>query len=273
MKFTVYGGEGFVGSHLCAHLRARGHEVVVPPRDHVAHSSGEAGHVIYAIGLTGDFRIRPLAAVEAHVCLLSRLLSQVRYDSWLYVSSTRVYDGMDPTAPATEDMPLSATPSLSGLYNLSKLLGEAICLSLDSPRVRVARLANVYGPGQARHGFLGALLGELNERGTMTIREAPDSAKDYISAAEAARLLAAIALDGQQRLYNVASGRATRHGELAEAIEALTKARVTFAPGAPTRTFPPADVSRVRHEFGVGGTSILDDLPRLLENDPGAHHP
>ncbi len=273
MRFTIFGGEGFVGGHLCAHLRAGGHVVTVPRRNEVAHSTGDAGHVIYAIGLTGDFRSRPLAAVEAHVCLLARLLKQLRYDSWLYLSSTRVYAGLDPATPATEEVPLSAAPSLDGLYNLSKLLGEAICLALDTPCVRVARLANVYGPGQARHGFLSALLDELNQRGTVTFGEAPESAKDYIAAPEAARLLAAIAVGGRQRLYNVASGRATRHAELAEAIRQLTGARITFAPEAPIRAFPAADVSRVRHEFGLSEGSILDDLPGLIETCSGVQHP
>jgi len=265
MRFTVFGGEGFVGRHLCARLRAEGHAVTVPPRAAVAQASGDAGHVIYAIGLTGDFRGRPFETVEAHLCLLARLLQRLRYDSWLYLSSTRVYGGLDPAVPAAEETPLRAAPSADGLYDLSKLLGESLCLSLDSPRVRVARLANVYGPGQSRHGFLGSLLAELREKGSLTFREGPDSAKDYIAAAEAARLLAAIAAGGRHRLYNVASGRATRHAELAAALQAHSGAPVSFAPGAPTRAFPPADASRVAREFGAAAGTLLDDLPGLLE--------
>lgn len=265
MRFTVFGGEGFVGRHLCARLRAEGHAVTVPPRDAVAQASGEAGHVIYAIGLTGDFRERPFETVEAHLCLLARLLRRLRYDSWLYLSSTRIYGGLDPAVPVAEETPLRAVPSPDGLYDLSKLLGESLCLSLESPRVRVARLANVYGAGQSRHGFLGSLLAELREKGSVTFREGPDSAKDYIAAGEVARLLAAIAAGGRHRLYNVASGRATRHAELAEALRHHSGAPMSFAAGAPTRAFPPADVSRITEEFGLAGGSLLDDLLGLLE--------
>lgn len=265
MRFTVFGGEGFVGRHLCARLQAEGHEVTVPPRDAVAQASGEAGHVIYAIGRTADFRERLFETAEAHVCLLARLLQRLRYDSWLYLSSTRVYGGLDPAEPAAEETPLRVVPSADGLYDLSKLLGESLCLSLESPRVRVARLAAVYGPGQSRRGFLGAVLAELEERGSVTIREAPESAKDYITVGETARLLAAIAAGGRRRLYNIGSGRATRHAELAEALRLYTGAPVSFAPGGPTRAFPPVDVTRIKEEFGLAGGSILDDLPGLLE--------
>ncbi len=273
MRFTVFGGEGFVGRHLCARLRAEGHDVAVPPRDAVAQASGEAGHVIYAIGLTADFRERRFAAVEAHVCLLSRLLQRLRYDSWLYLSSTRIYGGLDPAVPADEDTPLRAVPSADGLYDCSKLLGESLCLSHDSPRVRVARLASVYGAGQSRLDFLGAVLAELEERGSVTIRESPESAKDYIAATEAARLLALIAGGGRHRVYNVGSGRTTRHAELAEALRLCTGAPVSFAPGGPTRTFPPIDVSRIAEEFGLAGNAILDDLPGLVEDAREAQRP
>ena len=50
-----------------------------------------AGHVIDCIGLTGDFRVRPLDTAEAHVGLVARCLAELQFDSFLLLSSTRVY--------------------------------------------------------------------------------------------------------------------------------------------------------------------------------------
>ena len=50
-----------------------------------------AGHVIDCIGLTGDFRTRLLDTAEAHVSLVARCLAELCFDSFLLLSSTRVY--------------------------------------------------------------------------------------------------------------------------------------------------------------------------------------
>ena len=134
-RFTVLGGTGFVGAHLARFLRACGDEVAVPPRD--AALSGDLSHVVYAIGLTADFRTRPFATIEAHVCRLSRLLERAKFESLLYLSSTRVYAR---TSVALEDMALAVDPTVTDdLYNVSKLAGESLCLSRETPTVRVAR--------------------------------------------------------------------------------------------------------------------------------------
>lgn len=76
--FTVLGGSGFIGWQLAATLRQQGEDVYVPPRDHGARFDRPLGDVVYAVGVTADFRSRPFATVEAHVCLLRRVLSRRR---------------------------------------------------------------------------------------------------------------------------------------------------------------------------------------------------
>ena len=78
-RFTVLGSSGFVGAHLVRHLRSRGDEVLRPGRDAVVN--GDLGHVVYAIGLTADFRTQPYATIEAHVSRLARLLERARFES------------------------------------------------------------------------------------------------------------------------------------------------------------------------------------------------
>lgn len=264
MKFTVLGGRGFVGSHLAAHLTSKGHDVDVPDRDFKGVCSADLGHVVYAIGLTGDFRERPFDTVEAHVSLLSKLLRVCRFDSWLYLSSTRVYSGLQRGQIGREDSEITVAPGSDSLYNLSKLLGESLCLAGSNPTIRVARLSNVYGAGMSEDTFLGSVMGDLCDSGGVTINESAESGKDYVDVGDVCALLEAISLGGKARLYNVACGRNVTHKELFEKIHSLTGHGVRFLPAAPTRLFPMVDISRLRKEFGIQPSYLLDTLDGLL---------
>jgi nucleoside-diphosphate-sugar epimerase len=256
MKFTVFGATGFIGGHMARHLRAQGIETETPARG--ADLKGrDLGHVIYAIGVVGGAKNKTAEMIEAHATLPERLLREAKFDSFLYLSSTRVYDGLK---EGREDAPLSVLPGAGSVFALSKMMGEAVCLAHSSPAVRVARLSNIYGPGQSEMTFLGAVLRDLKAKKEVTILEAPDSSKDYLAVAEAVRLLQAIAVGGKERIYNVASGAVVTHRRLAD-----TLGRIGFAPGGATRTFPAMDVSRITREFGAPAAALLDDLPRLME--------
>ncbi|QKE38618.1 NAD-dependent epimerase/dehydratase family protein [Ferrovum myxofaciens] len=270
MKFTIFGGHGFVGSALCDHLRRQGHEVFIPTRDATDTIGCELGHVIYAIGLTSDFRTRPIDTINAHVCLLPRLLCSTLFDSWLYLSSTRVYAGLA-AEPAREDAPLMVVPNADGIYNLSKLTGEAVCLSQISRHMRIARLANVYGYNQAKETFLGSLLDDIANGREPLIREAPTSSKDYISLEDVCWLLERIALGGKHRIYNVASGVQVSHAELARVLGEKSSNVVTFTKGTSHRSLPQIDITRITSEFGFRPRRLSDELGALVAHSLTRH--
>jgi nucleoside-diphosphate-sugar epimerase len=259
MKFTVLGSTGFIGGRLVRHLKGLGAEVETPARD-VSDLRGKyLGHVIYAIGLTGDFRTRPNAAIDAHVNVLQRLLHEAEFESWLYLSSTRVYGGLPDGVLATEIEKLPVYPGLNDLYNISKLLGESICLARDCQTVRIARLSNVYGTGQSQDTFLGSVVRDLVRNGKVIIGESPGSSKDYISVESVVETLGSIAMRGRERLYNLASGNAVTHEALADAMRRCGYT-VEFSAEAPRRVFPIIDTARIRSEFGNHPRSLLQDL-------------
>jgi nucleoside-diphosphate-sugar epimerase len=266
MKFTVFGGRGFIGSHLADYLRGRGHDVWVPARDTSEIAGQNLGHVIYAIGLTGDFRSRPFDTIEANVGTLARLMQGTGFDSWLYISSTRLYGTGAGRAPCREGEPIALTPCADSLYDASKLLGETLCLSRPQESIRIARLSNVYGAGQSRHTFLGAIMADLKDRREVLIRESPQSSKDYIALSAVLPLLESIALHGRERIYNVASGELLSHGELASRLGELTGLPLRFMDGAQERVFPRIDISRIVQEFSFAPARLLSDLEQLLYN-------
>jgi len=264
MKFTVLGSSGFIGGHLVRHLRQQGHEVVTPARNVSSLRGDKLGHVIYAVGLTGDFRTRLKETVDAHVYTLQRLMDGADFDSWLYLSSTRVYGSLAKDQKAIEDAILSVKPSLDSVYDLSKLLGEAICLAASNPKVRIARLSNVYGSGQSEHNFLGSIVRDAAISGRVSIGEAPASSKDYISVNDVVDYLAKIVMQGRERLYNIASGRSITHQQLADAISKCG-CSVEFAADAPVRSFPAIETTRLVSEFGHPAHAVLDDIPALID--------
>lgn len=260
MKFTVLGASGVIGRALSGRLREQGHEVLALGRqDHWDHGANW-GHAIYAIGLTADFRCRPHDTVRAHVGLLSEVLQRARFETLLYVSSTRVYLGGDQTQ---EESPLRVAPANpSDLYNLSKLLGEALCLNDPRAGVRVARLSNVVGGDDSDSENFIPTLQRQAHAGCIRPQTALASAKDYIHIEDVLQLLPQIPLRARQRLYKVASGRLLTHGQWAEHLRTVTGCHVEVAAAAPAVQHAAIDVGRIRTEFGFVPRSPLAAVGR-----------
>lgn len=256
MKFTILGASGFIGAYLLAHLEKSGYECFAPVRDDAGVFERELGHVIYCIGLTADFRQRPFDTVRAHVCFLSEVLEKARFDSLLYLSSTRVYAG---AASGDEEARLLA----GDLYNLSKLTGEALCFASGREHVRVARLSNVYGNDFSSDNFLPVIIRAAVKEGRVVLNTALDAAKDYVSIDDVARILPRIALEGKQQVYNVAGGRNTSNRELLAKLAEITGCGVDAPPGAPATDFPPIVIGRLEQEFAYAPVTVLERLEGL----------
>ena len=259
---TVLGAGGWIGAALVADLQRQGRQVLPVGRAELAKwlvGSECPGPVSYAIGLTADFRQRPHATAEAHVGLLSEVLQRPGLNQLLLLSSTRVY-GRSAETSETAALPcLSSDPS--DLYNLSKLLGEALVLQDPRAGFKVVRLSNVVGSGQPDSTFIGALLAEAREQGESTIQQPADTAKDYVAMADVVRLLPLIAEQGLHRLYNLGSGRNISHAQVATWMqrEGLSVNFQSEATGG--LSFPSLMIERLSQEFEPPGDPFRQTLP------------
>ncbi len=252
--FTVLGANGRIGSALAGSLRAGGHDV---------HTDGMAGHVVYAIGLTADFRERPIEAMQAHVGHLGDVLRDESFESFTYLSSTRVYRSI---GDAAEDAQLTVDPAdPDDVYTLSKLAGESLVHAVACDRARVLRLSNVIGTDTASSDFLPSIVRDAVSDGHIVLRTSAGSAKDYIALDDVIELIPRIASGGRHTVYNVASGEHTTHGEICDLIRDLTGCTIEVAPDAPTIVFPAVSVDRLKGEFGFGPRSALEAIARLVE--------
>jgi nucleoside-diphosphate-sugar epimerase len=260
--FSVFGASGFIGRNVAAHLAAQGHSVAAMARGDLPSAGAALGHAIYCIGLTANFRANLTATARAHVGVLADIIDAYEFESFLYLSSTRVYAG---AARTGEEEPLTVQPSSAGqVYNLSKLAGEALCLGQSAPEFRVARISNVVGPGDAPVNFLPSLLEEARRTGALVVRTSPPSSKDYIDIGDVCRTMENISLSGKRRLYNVASGNDTTNATIATLIETALGVKPGFAADAPTTTFPRIDISRIREEFAFSPASFETSFEKLL---------
>lgn len=265
-KFTVFGGGGFIGSHLAASLRREGYGCWTPKRDDLEAEiyRRPLGHVIYCIGRANDFREKPFEEVEADVCLLKEVLERCDYESLLYLSSTRLYGFGQETA--REEDPICLRPhDIGDLYNVAKAGGEALCSATGNDRVRVARLSNVYGNHFRSTLFLSLIVQDALKKKKVTLFSSLDSSKDYVSINDVAKVLPKIALHGKERLYNVASGRNTTHGEIALELKRLTGCSLEVKSDAATVCCPQVETSRLCGEFGPLPSALTGDLGWIVE--------
>lgn len=245
-NFTIFGAGGWIGSALVDQLARNGHMVKGLRRNEWPDETTSLGHVIYAIGMTADFRSRPVETADAHVSVLAHVLRKYKFESLLYLSSARIYRSGSGTNESSTFQVCPADPD--DVYNITKLAGESLCLSLPNPAIRVARLSNVIGPGDQSDSFLASVMSDAR-KGSVVINSAPDSEKDYVALSDVTQLCEAIALAGHNRIYNVAAGRNVSHREIAQLVARHTGAAVNFAPNGPKQLFPPIAIDLIQREF------------------------
>ena len=260
---TVLGASGFIGQHLVQHLQRAGHACFAPVRGDPAVFTRPLGHVVYAIGLTADFRTRPLETVDAHVCFLRRVMQEADFASLTYLSSTRVYAGASQTA---ESARLNVNPNdASDLYNLSKLMGESLCLHGGHPHMKVARLSNIVGLRPDPDIFIDQLLAEGCRTGHVHLHTALASRKDYLFVDDAVELLTRIALAADVGIFNVASGEGVENRQVLEALQHHMGFGVSVEPNAPVWAFSAVDTAKTRARFGLSPQPFDRYFPQFLQ--------
>jgi nucleoside-diphosphate-sugar epimerase len=263
MAVTVVGAQGFVGRRLVERLSAQGQTPWTPAKGDPDLVTRDLGVVYYCAGLTADYDQRPFDTVEAHASLVSRILAADRFERLVYLSSTRLYDGL-PKAEVDETEPLVFDPAdPRRVYDLSKALGENLTLMRTGGRGRVARLANVYDWDDGAPGFLSQWLIQARSERDLVLQSSPAVARDYIHLDDVVDALIAIAGSEPPGVFNVASGELVTNGEIAQVFEqAGWPVRFT---GEATPARPPNARAARLAELGVRARPVRDVVRGYLE--------
>ncbi|HEY3696551.1 NAD(P)-dependent oxidoreductase [Phenylobacterium sp.] len=261
---TIVGAAGFVGAALDARLRAQGLNPYAPAKGDPELLARDLGCVFYCAGLTADYAARPFDTVEAHAALPAEIARRGRFERFIYLSSTRLYDGGAAAEPVREDAPLMLRPAEPRhIYDLSKALGENIALTRMDGRGAAARLSNVFGWNDGDPGFLSEWLARARTGRTLELESSPHVARDYIHLDDVVDALIAMSEAQSPGIVNVASGELVTNAALAEvfAAEGWT---ISFRGDADPPPPPCADVGRLR-ALGVAPRPVLDVVRGYLQ--------
>lgn len=275
MRATVIGGNGFIGQALVKHLRSLGWNIWMPHRSQSwPNAERDLGYVFYCAGLTADYLQNPEKTVEAHVGLLARVLQSANFSSLVYLSSTRLYDGLPASTKAQEMAFLPVASHIPRhIYDLSKLTGESLCYVFGQGKARVARLSCVYDTAPNAPGFLPEVLRLVKAAdpgSTITLASSPDFLRDYIFVNDVVRAIVDMAQGAKEVVYNVASGANVSNAALAALIRQHSGRRIIFAQAQGYSKPAKVSVDRLTMEWGWKPRSVDEVLSPWLNNLRGA---
>ena len=255
-KISLVGGGGYIGKALQHSFNLAGHEVNQIQRNESIDPLINYGHVIYCSGVTrGDFKSMLHEIVNAHVSQLSKLLKVLKCESFIYLSSARVYENQ---ISASESSKIFCDPvNISDCYNLSKLLGESVVMNSAISKPSVARISYVVD-GVNDH-FFSPLL-HTSRSGKVVLNGHPETKKDFIMLTDVISCLEDIALCGKSEIYNVATGVSISFMQLKILLEKSFNCIVRFANEAEKRITPTIDISKIVSEFGFNPRDVLGDI-------------
>lgn len=262
MKISIFGGTGFIGNQLSFYLEKKRIPFQMIPREAKLNKKIKLCHVIYCIGMTADFRNKPFETVEAHVCKLKEILQNSTFTSFLYLSSTRVYSTHRIARPNDK---IHVNPTGKDyLYNISKLMGEALCFSTPNKKVRVVRISNVVGNDFKSSNFIYTILRQAIDQHKIVINSHPQSAKDYISINDVCPALINIALYGKKRIYNFGSGKNITHETIVKKIASHTHCEVIWNNLAEKIVFPVISIESYKSEFPFRPKNIISEIEKVI---------
>ncbi|MGY5151483.1 MAG: NAD-dependent epimerase/dehydratase family protein [Candidatus Nitrosopumilus sp. bin_6a] len=261
MKFSVFGSTGYLGSSLIKKFKDGGIEYDAPDLRNEKNLGENLGHVIYAIGVP-NFKRYPSKAIDAHVILLNKLLNETNFESFLYLSSTRIYQNASSTDERSD---LLVNPlGENNLYNISKIMGEAICNSSKKANVRIVRLSNVTGKNFNSNLFLPSIIQESLKSKKVTLQTDLESEKDYVYIDDVLDILPKISLKGKDSIYNIASGKNITNEQIVKELQRITGCKVEVAKNATKYSFPTISIEKIRNEFSFKPISILDKFDEIV---------
>ncbi len=287
----VTGGAGFIGSHLCEGLLARGYTVRVldslvygrrewvPPQ--AAFIQGDIRDPDTcrraAAGMDGVFHCAAMSRSgpsqeQIDVCTQSNITGTQNMllaardagaKRFIYSGSSTYYGNRPP--PHRESDP----PDLLNIYGLTKRVGEQYCLLFDKdfdlPAV-VLRYFNAYGPRQPQTGayalVLGIFLRNLADNAVLEIHGDGRQRRDFVHVRDVvAANIAAYESKVRGETFNVGSGENLSVKELADMISPR-QVHVAGRKGDSAATL--ADISKIKAMLGWSPQiSFADGLKEL----------
>lgn len=196
MKVTVFGGSGFLGSHVCDKLAAAGHEVTVFDRSaspwpvpgqrtiqgdildeaavREAVSGAEAVFNFAGIADIGEANVLPVETVKANILGNTVILEACRLENvrrFVYASTVYVYSAS------------------GGFYRCSKQASELFIETYHENfglEYTILRYGSLYGPRADLRNAIYRFVRQAMDEGVIRYYGSPDALREYIHVEDAA---------------------------------------------------------------------------------------
>lgn len=250
MRCVVFGGAGYIGSHLVERLRSQGHEPTVltrrqplPSASGIRHVRGslddpevvratlQGADMVFHLAWEGIPSSSPedfAAELDENLSRSVRLFEQcvaLGIPRILFCSSGGAVYGPTNDLPITEDHP----PRPMGSYGRAKLAVES---ALENVRTKhgiqtfVVRPGNAYGGRQRTDGLqgvIGRLIWCVKHEHPFSLVGGGTLVRDFIHVEDVADAIASLATyKGNKHVFNVGTGTGTTISKLVELVEAST---------------------------------------------------
>jgi UDP-glucuronate decarboxylase len=280
----ITGSTGLIGSNLFKSITEVNVQLYAPTHSSMDRNYDfpQADIILHLAGFGQPalFMANPIDTIRINTEITLHLLRSLKHGgSFLFCSSTEVYNGLDKVA--TEDDIGTTNPSHPrACYIESKRCGEAIVNAFRQAGVRAisARIAPTYGPGTRKHDtkamsqFIEAAL--VNKK--IVLQDSGKAVRTYGYVTDVIEMLWSVILQGVQPIYNVGGHSVTTIADLAKKIGALTGAEVVIPEGEEDQIggakVVKLDLTRIETEFGKTDYVSLDEgLAKTIEYQRGLY--
>lgn len=247
-KYIVLGGNGFIGKNLCSYLADLGIEVTSFDRDDVIDGDPRVDFVHgdffeddflrelireYDVIFHAISTINPGNSNDIYMNGYGKdLVQTIKLCSWIkdtnksmvFLSSGGTVYGNQKQQPITEQMlPLP----INHYGNIKLCIENALRIFhiQNTMNIRIARIANPYGPGQDYTkgvGFVDALLKRAMENKVVEVWGDGENIRDYIYIKDVCYYLHRLAeYDGSESIFNISSGEGISQNQIIKYIREL----------------------------------------------------
>ncbi len=187
----------------------------LPNFDYIIHSSG--------YGQPNKFLDNKIKTIEINTSVTLRLLNKLKPNgSFLFVSSSEVYNGLYEYNITEDRIGLTNTTHPRSPYIEGKRCGESICniFKENGKNIKIVRLGITYGPGTQKGDtrVINSLIDKGLHNDKIELLDDGSSLRSFCYITDAIEMMWNILLNGTQFIYNVASTNSMSILELSNVI-------------------------------------------------------
>lgn len=257
--YTIFGHRGFIGSAIKKKLK--NHNLILPEKKEL-NFKRNLGNIIYCIG--SDLWKKDIYnSYYANLGYIPEIIEKNKFSTFTFLSSIRIYNK---SKSSKEENNLSINPNdADNYYNIKKICAESYLLS-SRKKVRIIRLANLYGENFYAPIVLPTFIRSALKKKKILISINKNSLKDYLSVHDAINIILKIIQSGKESIYNVASGSRISLISIANQIKKITNCKIILSNQDNKINESLIDISKIKKEFNFKpSSSLFEELDHLIK--------